>query len=76
MFTRFFTWLGAVLSNEQHPLTRSMADCMRFLGIAGLAVVVAGTSSILAADDYGMGEKLADVVTLVAGAAGWKAYKG
>lgn len=67
----FFHWLGRILSDESHPFTRSMADCMRYLVIAGLSVVSIGAAMAMgffAADDYGNVEKLADVAKVVVGA--------
>jgi hypothetical protein len=70
MLSRFFGWLGAILEQKDHPITKSFGDGMRYFAIAALMVTASMGLGAYAADDYGTVEKLADVVKVLLGAGG------
>ena len=61
---RFWSWLGRIVENENHPFTKALANSLSlFVAILMLGAFMVGMS-MWAADDYGTKEKVANMANL------------
>ena len=72
---RFWSWLGRILEDKDHPLTRSLGECMRFLSIALVVGVAAAATTYTGVDSFGGGETRSSIIMGLLGAAGAKLLK-